>query len=294
MLNNDSINEFLTPKNQQEYESTVIKDETKDKKNLRNLQKQFTCNDKLLVTRRDNSNQQTIQENKTTAATTNRKRYIEEEEEKEKVKPHKFESRIDNFELNQFTPVRKLPFDYMNVSISNQIVNVDSPTKQRNVGAYQIQHNSRLPINNKVPSSFIEKKHESVPENNVMQAGTEILLESFNLLSDAFAGILDNFLPQDSDDDGNRSIASCFGCKKKPIKKNKMITPRSRRVRATSQFRMNPDRYFKIGKEPARSKSKEFLDNNTVTQMIKFTSQKSNPISSQGGANAINPPADSR
>jgi hypothetical protein len=174
MLNNDSINEFLTPKNQQEYGSIVIKDHTKDKKNLRNLQKQFTCSDKILVTRRDNSDQHNKQENKTTAATTNRKTYIEEEEEKEIVKPHKFESRIDNFELNQFTPVRKLPFEYMNVSISNQIVKVDSPTKQRNVGEEQTQHNSRLPINNKVPSSCIDKKHESIPDNNVMQAGTEI------------------------------------------------------------------------------------------------------------------------
>jgi hypothetical protein len=114
------------------------------------------------------------------------------------------------------------------------------------------------------------------------------------LLSDAFAGILDNFLPHDSDDDGNRSIASCFGCKKKPTKRNKMITPRSRRIRATSQFRMNQDRFFKIGKAPARSKSKEFLDNNTVTQMIKNNSNRSKPISSEGGSNAINPPADSR
>jgi hypothetical protein len=73
-----------------------------------------------------------------------------------------------------------------------------------------------------------------------------------------------------------------------------MITPRSRRIRATSQFRINNDNYFKIGKSNARSKSKEFMNNDTVTKMIKDHSSRSKPVNSEAEYNPITHPAESK
>lgn len=290
-LDNESNNDYLTPKAEQEYGSIVIRNNAKDKVNLRNLKKQFTCTDKIPVTRRENSDQLKQQDIKTTATTSRRKQH---EEVKQVVKGNKFESRIDNVELNQFMPAKKLPFDYMEISMSKDQM---SKPETENNGVIMEKNqgdNSIFKIHSRIPSSYNKQRPDSVPDSNAKQVGNELIIESVNFLSDAFAGILDAFLPQESDDDGNLSIASCFGCGKKSARRNKMITPRSRRVRATSQFRMNNDNYFKIGKSNARSKSKEFLNNDIVTQMIKDHSSRSRPVNSEAEYNPRTHPAESK
>lgn len=82
-----------------------------------------------------------------------------------------------------------------------------------------------------------------------------------NIITNAFAGILDSFLSMDSID-GISSYGGWFGWGKNKIVKNKLITPRNRRVRATSQVKFSHDNYFKIGNYLNRAKSKEFRNRN--------------------------------
>jgi hypothetical protein len=210
-LNNESINDYSTPKNGHEYGSIVIRNNAKDKVNLRNLKKQFTCPDKIPVTRRENADQLKQQDIKTTATTSRRKQH---EEGEKVVKVNKFESRIDNLELNQFMPQKKLPFDYREISMSKDQISKPGTAENGIISEKNQVSDSIFPIHSRIPSSYNRQRPDSVPDSNAKQVGNELIIESLNFLSDAFAGILDTFLPQDSDDDGNLSIASCFGCGK--------------------------------------------------------------------------------
>ncbi|CAI2359884.1 unnamed protein product [Moneuplotes crassus] len=244
-----------------EFDTVVVRNNVKDKINLKNLKNQFSKNSGVCTQRTkvpDINDVKTI-EVKTTAATSQRKNNLEIKTESE---------------INQFVP-NKLPFDYMAISkekapkfiARKEYEFEDSTTKNQNQNN---QHTT--PEEDKDERFSQSNSSESISEDARMkQIGTEVILDSYNILADAFASLTDTFLFEANQN--KSSFGSCFGCGKKQ-KTNKMITPRSRRIRASSQLRINNKKFFIMGSSLARSKSKDLKSNDNY-QKFKENSKSS-------------------
>ena len=283
----------------QNFDTVIVRNNVRDRLNLKNLQRQFVWDQLAGVTPRDQFEDPANlkQEIKTTAATS--KRRLEEEKEEplnikvsNQVKNKGFhipqkknlsvssseEIKTNKVEKNQKTERETSPpFDY------EQLMNDRGQSEVRE--KIVIQPQILKPQEQRHISSY--SKPRSIRENPVVQSA--VINSSINMLrnetyqwtTDLFRGFMDYFLPDDSSEDDVGSIGSWFGCSKKQKRQRaKVITPQSQKIRATSQLRIG-QKYFNVSQSLTRSKSKEFLNNQVIEHVMK---QDSNNYGNQGSS----------
>ena len=93
---------------------------------------------------------------------------------------------------------------------------------------------------------------------------------TYMAVTDLFVGLFDFFNHEDSSDDESGSLVRWLGCSKNT--KRKHISHKDRRIRAISQARLSKEKYFNMDDILSRSKSKEFLNNNALNQIMRVRS----------------------
>ena len=267
-------------KDRHNFGSVVVKESVKDQKNLRNLQKQFQWNQVIEVTKRDAGTHRR-EEVKTTAATSKR-----QQQETEFPKPP-VKMRDNKLDISDDNGVRRklFPTETSNKKIVPFEYEVDNTKVKDNSSTSKSKQNKDF-----VESIQNDKSNRHMRASPSEELGVwdiDVPLMTYVALSDCFNGLLDFFLPEDDSDEETGSFASWFGWGKKASKKPKTITPRSRRIRATSQLKLVNNEYFNIGARMTRSKSKEFLNNQTITQMLRAKSSTGQRTGTDMDSNVI-------
>ena len=136
---------YSTPKNtnKQEYGSIVIRDNIKDRINLKNLKKQFKCSEAPDSQR---SNCYKNQDIKTTATTSQRKKY---EDEKADIKIE------EGVGVNSFIPEKKIPFNYMENS-DNERSKPSQHKSSNNLGSSAVEES----VHKRIESSESNKHRD--------------------------------------------------------------------------------------------------------------------------------------
>lgn len=162
---------YKTPEDDNKFGTIVIRDNVKDKINLKNLKKQFSWNQRMETQRTYNLESQGTknQENKTTAATSQRKKNLEIriDQNSKNFKPFLKE----DLKVNQFIP-KGLPFDYKESSTEQKSMNsqrkIDIPIKNNLKKEIPLQKVKSLhKINKKVNNSQLKFSHFQV--NNLQK-----------------------------------------------------------------------------------------------------------------------------
>jgi hypothetical protein len=247
-----------------EFDTVVVRNNIRDKLNLKNLKKQFACGEEVGVTKRGELEGKDTKEVKTTAATS-RRRF---EEEKVETVSIRIANEIKNNDVKQLIQKqtsskiekRNLP------KIDDKALSLFD---QENYPAISFNEDKKEALNSqikfeKTASYKSNRKFERSRSPNL--AIDLIRNETLAWTIDLFNGIKSYFLTSDSDEEGG-SISSCFGCSKKAQKRSKKITPQSHKIRVTSQLRISK-KYFKVDNHQ-RWKSREFLDNRIVENVVR-------------------------